>query len=701
MPYWITLTACLIMCGLITYTAKDLITVLNGLNRQQLRLNSDVYQCMKHLGIERKSHRACRGGLKRKSTTAISTAGKNKPILKNNDIGDLLHMCVLNAQSVCNKADILQDYFVENDLDIVAFTETWLTENDTESKTIGDLKPDGFDFKHIPRPDRRGGGVALLYRDTIKCKVHTPYRAESFESMICDLISGSCKFKLVVVYRPQLSSSKKSTTAKFFQEFPDFVDSLVVGSGEFIIVGDFNFSWDIPDDSSTIRLKTCLDTHDLMQHVAEPTHISGHTLDLVMTRSSSNIVVSVCVKSFLSDHAAVHCELQGQKPRNPRTKLTYRKFKGVDKTAFANDIKNSRLITNPAESLCDLTDQYFSVLVGILDQHAPKKTRTITLKPSVPWINDEIMTEKKKRRQLERVWRRTKCSLDRDRFKEQRGQVNNLIIKSKTDFFLSKITECGQDQKALYRVVNQLLHKRNTPKLPEYDSLQEMLESFSEYFVTKIQTIRTKLDNETPMNLVHTGQRASSATMCNFKEASIMEVKKIISSSPSKSCDLDPIPTWMLKDHLDLLAPVITKMVNLSLTTSTVTPSMKHALVTPLLKKPSLDHQILKNFRPVSNLPFVSKVLEKVVAQQLLEHMNKNALNEPLQSAYRQVHSTETALLRVQNDLLRAMDNRQGVILVLLDLSAAFDTIDHDVLFLAWNTVLAFLVLLYSGFNLI
>jgi hypothetical protein len=104
-------------------------------------------------------------------------------------------------------------------------------------------------------------------------------------------------------------------------------------------------------------------------------------------------------------------------------------------------------------------------------------------------------------------------------------------------------------------------------------------------------------------------------------------------------------------------------------------------MVTPLLKKSSLDRENMKNYRPVSNLPYVSKLLEKVVMKQLNDHMEDHALCEPLQSAYRSNHSTETAMVKVMNDLLVAADTKkQCVLLVLLDLSAAFDTIDHSVL---------------------
>jgi hypothetical protein len=136
----------------------------------------------------------------------------------------------------------------------------------------------------------------------------------------------------------------------------------------------------------------------------------------------------------------------------------------------------------------------------------------------------------------------------------------------------------------------------------------------------------------------------------------------------------------MLKDHVDLLSPFLTRLVNASLSSGVVPDSMKHALVAPLLKKHNLDPECLKNFRPVSNLSFVSKLLERAVARRLLNHVSTNNLHERFQSAYRPQHSTETALVMVQNNILEALDNHQGVILVLLDLSAAFDTVDHALL---------------------
>ena len=125
----------------------------------------------------------------------------------------------------------------------------------------------------------------------------------------------------------------------------------------------------------------------------------------------------------------------------------------------------------------------------------------------------------------------------------------------------------------------------------------------------------------------------------------------------SENCELDPVPSRILLGCLDLLCPVIWKIVKLSLETSVMPTELKQAVIRPLLKKPSLDYQEFKNFRPISNLTFLSKVIEKVVALQLVDYIDNNGQCEVFQSAHRAHHSTETALLRVYNDIAMSIDN--------------------------------------------
>ena len=153
-----------------------------------------------------------------------------------------------------------------------------------------------------------------------------------------------------------------------------------------------------------------------------------------------------------------------------------------------------------------------------------------------------------------------------------------------------------------------------------------------------------------------------------------------------KTCALDLLPAFVLTKCLQRLLPVITDIVNRSLDEALMPNSLKTALIIPLLKKTNLDTEDFKNFRPVTNLPFVSKLIEKSVAVQLVQYIDDNNFDEKLQSAYKKLHSTETALLRIHDDILRTVDRGCTVVSLLLDLSAAFDTVDHGLLLPRLNT---------------
>lgn len=217
--------------------------------------------------------------------------------------------------------------------------------------------------------------------------------------------------------------------------------------------------------------------------------------------------------------------------------------------------------------------------------------------------------------------------------------------------------------------------------LPTHTSAEHLANKFSDFFTSKIEKIRRSIGVANDITMAMDADTKFQGTVLNnFPPATQEEIKKLILEAPSKSCELDPLPTWLLKKCLDQLTPVITAIINKSLATSTVPTYFKKAIVRPLVKKQGLDVEDLKNYRPVSNLPFLSKILEKIIEKRLNNHLTQNSLYDSLQSAYQSGHSTETALLKVQNDIAVAIDNRSMVVLVLLDLSAAFDVIDHTVM---------------------
>ena len=221
------------------------------------------------------------------------------------------------------------------------------------------------------------------------------------------------------------------------------------------------------------------------------------------------------------------------------------------------------------------------------------------------------------------------------------------------------------------------MHCNKCIPYPDSHTSLELAEAFNCYFIEKVDTIRSAFTGDTRFfgnfdrNVLH--------TLSEFSPLSNDEIATLIRNSPTKSCILDPLPTKVLKQCLDGVACIIGNMVNSSLINRVFPSKFKEAVVVPLLNK-MVAELVLKNYRPVSNLSFISKLIERAVTNQLLKHIELNDLGDIFQSAYKRYHSTETALVKVQNDLLMSMDGNNVSVLVLLDLSAAFDTVDIDIL---------------------
>ena len=216
--------------------------------------------------------------------------------------------------------------------------------------------------------------------------------------------------------------------------------------------------------------------------------------------------------------------------------------------------------------------------------------------------------------------------------------------KAKRQYYNDVICNCPSS-KQLYNVTNQLLGRTKKSSLPSNIPTSDLPDTFCQFFNNKIEQIRNYVDNQSAYPPVF--EPFTGSKFCDFEPVTEASMLELILKTASKSCNLDPIPTSLTQHYLDALVPVITKIINTSLINGIVPDCFKSAIVKPLLKKLGLDVNDLKNFRPVSNLPFLSKILEKVVLAQLEFHLSRNNLREVCQSAYRQNHSTETLLLCV------------------------------------------------------
>ncbi|CAB4035801.1 Hypothetical predicted protein [Paramuricea clavata] len=433
---------------------------------------------------------------------------------------------------------------------------------------------------HIPRSSsQRGGGVGILHKDTLDLKItETVNTFASFECIERLLKLDSTWIRVVIVYRPPVSSVNALSVSMFLSEFSVYLENLVLLHVEVLIMGDFNFHTDNLTNHNACEFSNLLDKFIMSQHVSEPTHQSGNTLvlDLLIRRQDSNLINGICVHTpWISDHSIVQFKTNTKKPSVARKTISYRRWKSLD---------------------------------------SPEDIR---------------------------------------QFNENSEYYSHLLVRTRQKFYTDKIEANYGDQKVLFRVLDKLLHRENQRQFPPHDNLDDLTNMFVDFFVRKIDTIRSQLHLATVDNLL--GFESSCETVEKleyFSSVSEHQIENIIRLTNNKSCEHDPIPTWLLKQCIPALLPIITKIVNLSLHDAFMPTLFRQAFLTPILKNISLSRDEENSLRPISNLSYVSKLIEKVVDTQLTNHIQEHNLDESLQLAYKKHHSTETAWVRLHNDIL-------------------------------------------------
>jgi hypothetical protein len=235
---------------------------------------------------------------------------------------------------------------------------------------IGTLCPTGYRFLHVPRSSSRGGGVGVLFKDGLRVKTSITETYQSFEFIDVHLRSIQ-NIVILVVYRPP-----DTACALFLEEFSRLLERITAEHcGRLLITGDFNFHVDVPSNGPANQFIDILEAFNLKQHVSVGTHISGHTLDLIITKGDDHGMREIRVSDLaISDHLAVHCDLLLQKPQPMKKVVLSRKLRTVKVQSFCKDIQNSMLLQQQSEDLDSLVDQYDNVLRTLLNYHRPTKT---------------------------------------------------------------------------------------------------------------------------------------------------------------------------------------------------------------------------------------------------------------------------------------------------------------------------------------
>ncbi len=596
--------------------------------------------------------------------------------------------CVFGCQNIRSINSSIDDVIAlqrDQKISILCLVETW---HDQDSVALRRLRVAGCQVVDRPRPRVSSdtlavnhGGVAVIAKPGIRLAfVSLGLSPSSFEVVGARAIVGSKCFSIIVIYRP----GSIAVSQVFFDELADLLDRAATTNDELYIVGDLNIRLDRQDDVHAKRLLELLEGYGLEVNKTGPTHKCGGQLDVVVTRTGQlghGHAVST-LDNGLSDHKMLVWSTKADPVVVPVVSVTSRSWRTVNIADFCAALTASPLCSHDewvGRSADDLVQLYDTVLTDLADRFAPARTTKRRPRPSDPWFDAECRCAKRLTRRLERAAAAAArhhdtvaASASEDAWIAQRRVYRDIIKRKRETFWRSTVEAQRSRPKQLWSSIDTILGRGRIPVSNSIDANE-----FHKFFDDKVEAVRASTATAPAPSFT---QGPIDITLTEFEPVDRREVIEAIHQLPDNCCAVDPVPTSILKQVADDIAPFLVTLMNRSMADGVVPAAFKTAYITPLLKKPDLDAADVRSYRPISNLSVISKLTERRVARRLLAYLTSNKLLPCFQSAYRPYHSTETAVLKVLDDILTAIDNGDLAGLALLDLSAAFDTVDHDVL---------------------
>jgi exonuclease III len=680
---------------MITYTVEELISLRGHyVLKDRLRIELLLLNGFKKQENKRRI-RGSRGGKKRNAPRSIPVhisvsrvkAVHKRPVQHRSNIPvsierhihareETVKIATFNVRSLKNKINDVHTIFTELGLAVLALTETWHEGlPDYPVRALRNLNYNVVEEARSVTDDNslkdynwhNYGGVMLISRSDIKITKVKADKFSQFEYLITKIKIKQKHIILACIYRP----GSRAVTNEFYEQFKLLLEKMSMHSCEIIITGDINIRLDREDDTHAKKLLEMLNDFGLCQNVFEPTHCRGGLLDVIITKQENKLVTHVH-DAGLSDHKLVYADV-GMTTRTPEYIESCRRlWKNFNYDSFESDLKSSRLcedLSGHFDNPDELVEIYNTTLTGLLDaRHAPFQSVKRLRRTSDPWFDDGCRTKKRQMRRHERIYRKNGGHDQRVSWLNAQREYKREIDEKKSAYWKGKILS----EKSLWKTLKTVSeYKNNSPKS------EKTSEQLADYFDYKVSTIQNGLTAEP---WVCGQQRFTSHSLEHFELATPDEVIDIIMKSENKQSMLDPMPMWLLKKCLGVLIDFIVLFLNASLSKGHIPLHLKCAQVTPILKKQDGDPDDEKNYRPISNLPYLAKLLEKIVSRRITAHINENSLWPKYQSAYRRHHSTETSVVRLLSDIVGECEKGKLVLLCLLDMSAAFDTVDHDIL---------------------
>lgn len=606
----------------------------------------------------------------------------NSELLQRSD--DSLLILHYNCRSSTNKEAEIYNICQELDPAILCLTETWLDESTKQTSYV----PDGY---KIIRQDRsesfkqkfgknNGGGIAIIHKEELKIQ-KLNFHDEMEETLWVE-IKTNPSLILCTVYRA--SYTKLLTENENGSILEAQLNEAAAISNRIMAIGDFNCDTASEKlDKNTATLIELFDAHSLKQLITKPTRIDletnkATTIDHIWVEPETNIVKESGTIEGISDHVGIYVKANLTKPKPEKQIVRFRSYKNYSPENFNNDLKqalvNSSLQTFiDEEKVNEATELWVKIFSDTANKHAPiiEKERS-KKKKNIPWFNRSLETLISERTKKLKLYRLYGMWTDLKLVKTITNNITHLKRRLKKAYYTDKIEKYDGDPKNIWKILKDVTHTQNKKSTTEPEFInQDVTNKFNKFFATVGSEIQKKLKiaDASPVN---TGTQKFELMQEN--EDTI--IKLIDRIRTDVAVGSDDINAKLIKDSKHIISNSLMQLINISYKTSVFPSCMKKAIVKAIHKKESTEDP--SNYRPLSILSVVSKIFERSATDQLVQYLEVNNLLTPLQHAYRKGHSTQTCLNEIVDYIYKENDKGNTVGIASLDLSKAFDSINHS-----------------------
>ena len=592
----------------------------------------------------------------------------------------------INCRSLIKKREELDFLIQQLKPNIICLTETWFD----GSVSPKDYAPEGYNIIRHDRSEmfktkygkNNGGGVAIIYKNHIKIQ-KISLLTDSIEEILWIRVKTKYSFLLGVVYRPVYSDMLREDGDECL--FESNIRTASESAKNIILLGDFNINYLNQNDHLTEKLENICSTNGLTQHILKPTRIDPifdrqTLIDHIWLNKENVPVKSAGTCLGLSDHLGTYVKIN-TRMENEEKIIVYRDYKEYSKENFCTALQTSidgsdiNISITVEKNVHEAMEKLSKLIINTLDQFAPLKERKIrTGFKSIPWYTAELRELLFQKNSLLKDFYQYGLSILKNPIKKINNKIVHLKRKLKSKYLTKKLTDEKNNPKEYWKTINSIIGSNNNTEIIEPDMMtQAKADDFNHFFANIGEDILKELNLTVPPTEIK-GYEGFS-----FQHETEDSISKLVDSIKlDVATGRDGISSRIIKDSKTVIVPILTKIINLGYTTNTFPNSMKKAAIKPLHKKE--DSNIISNYRPISILPCLSKIFERSAANQLVNYLEGQNLINSSQHAYRKNHGTKTCLFQVVEYVQKLLDEKKLVALISLDLSKAFDAINHQML---------------------